>query len=38
MPKYCILTLGAKAPGVSDLGHTSLESSFDAIHMKRYEA
>ena len=30
MPKYYILTLGAKAPGVSALGQTSLESPFDA--------
>ena len=30
MPKYYILTLGAKAQGVSVLGLTSLESPFDA--------
>jgi len=28
--KYYILTLGAKAPGLSALGPTSLESSSDA--------
>ena len=30
MPKYYILTLDAKAAGVSALGHTSLEILFDA--------
>ena len=30
MPKYYILTLGAKAPEVSALVHIPLERSFDA--------